>query len=83
MHAVSADVSIGRTFWKVLTPYLGVGSDAVLVRETSDAVNLKSEAILVPHMTAGFEVRWWHLGIGAETNFGALASYQAQVSAVF
>jgi hypothetical protein len=36
MHAVSADVSIGRTFWKVLTPYLGVGSDAVLVRETSD-----------------------------------------------
>jgi len=83
MHAVGVDVSIGRTFWHVVTPYLGVGSDAVLVRETSDAVALKSEAILVPHATAGFEVRYWHVAIGAEAQLSALTSYQARVSAVF
>jgi hypothetical protein len=83
MHAFTADVSIGRTFWRVLTPYLGVGSDVVLARETSDAVNLKSEALFVPHLTAGAEVRYWHVAIGAEVQVGALTSYQAQVSAVF
>jgi hypothetical protein len=83
MHALSADVSIGHTFWKVLTPYLALGGDAVLVRETSHAVDLKSEGILVPHATAGFEVRYWHVAIGAEAQVSALTSYQAQVSAVF
>lgn len=83
MHAVSTDVSIGRTLWKVLTPYLGVGADTVLVRETSEAVELESEAIFVPRLTAGAEVRWWHLGIGAEIHVAALTSYQVQVAAVF
>jgi len=83
MHAAGIDVSIGRTFWKVLTPYLGLGSDAVLARETSDAVALKTEAMVVPHATAGFEVRYWHVAIGAEAQLSALTSYQAQVSAVF
>jgi hypothetical protein len=83
MHALSADVSVGRTFWKVFTPYLGLGSDAVLVRETSDAVDLQSERLVVPHATAGFEVRYWHVAIGAEAQLSALTSYQAQVSAVF
>jgi hypothetical protein len=83
MHALSADVSVGRTFWNVLTPYLGLGSDAVVVRETSDAVDLKSEALVVPRLTAGFEVRYWHVAIGAEAQLSALTSYQATVSAVF
>ncbi len=83
MHAITADVSIGRTFWKVLTPYLGVGTDAVLARETSPAVSLKTEAVLVPHATAGLEVRYWHVAIGAEAQLSAVTSYQAQVSAVF
>jgi hypothetical protein len=83
MHAFTADVSLGRTFWKVLTPYLGLGADAVIARETSDAVDLKSEAILVPHATVGFEVSYWHVAIGAEAQVSALTSYQAQVSAVF
>lgn len=83
MHAASVDVSIGRTFWNVLTPYLGLGSDAVFVRETSDAVDLQSEAIFVPRATAGFEVRYWHVAVGAEAQLSALTSYQAQVSAVF
>ncbi len=83
MHAATADVSIGRTFWNVLTPYVGVGSDAVLARETSPVVNLKTEALVVPHATAGFEVRTWHVAIGAEAQLSALTSYQAQVSAVF
>jgi hypothetical protein len=83
MHAITADVSAGRTFWKVLTPYLALGADTVLVRETSDAVDLDSEALFVPHATVGFEVRWWHLAVGAEAQVSALTSYQARVSAVF
>ena len=83
MHAFSADVSIGHAFWNVLTPYLGVGSDAVLVRETSKAVDLQSERLVVPHLTVGFEARYWHVAIGAEAQLSALTSLQAQVSAVF
>ncbi len=85
MQAFTADVSVGRTFWNVLTPYLGVGSDAVLVRETSKAVDLKSERLLVPHATAGFEARYWHVAIGAEAQMSVRAptSYQVQVSAAF
>jgi hypothetical protein len=83
MHAVSADVSIGRTFWNVLTPYVGLGSDAVLARETSDAVALETESLVVPRLTTGFDVRWWRLAVGAEAHVSALTSYQAHVSAVF
>jgi len=83
MHAVGVDVSIGRTFWNVLTPYLGFGSDAVLVRETADVVDLESEAILVPHATAGLQARYWHVAVGAEAQLSAVNSYQAQVSVVF
>ena len=83
MHAVTADVSVGRTFWHVLTPYLALGGDAVLARETSDAVALKTEALLVPHATAGLEARFWHVAVGAEVQASALVTFQAQVSAVF
>jgi hypothetical protein len=83
MHAVTLDVSAGRTFWKVLTPYLGVGVDGVFVRETSSAVSLKDEAILVPHLAAGAEVRWWHVSVGAEVQVGALTAYQVQLAALF
>lgn len=83
MQAVTADVSVGRTFWKVLTPYVGVGTDAVLARETSDAVSLKTEAVDVPHALAGFEVRYWHVAAGFEAQRGALASYEAHLSATF
>jgi hypothetical protein len=83
MHALSADLSVGHTFWGVLTPYLAVGSEAVFVRETSAAVDLKNEFLVVPHLTAGFEVRLWHVAIGAEAQRSALTSVQAQVSAVF
>lgn len=55
----------------------------MLVRETSRVVDLKSEALLVPHATAGFEVRHWHVAIGAAAQLSALTSYQAQVTAVF
>lgn len=82
MHAATADLSIGRTLWNVLTPYVALGTDAVLVRETSDAVDLKREALVVPRLTAGFEARWWHIGVGAEVSFAALTSYQLQLSAV-
>ena len=54
MHAATADVSVGRTFWNVFTPYVGLGSDAVLARETSDAVNLETEAVVLPRFTGGF-----------------------------
>jgi hypothetical protein len=83
MHAIGTDVTVGRTFWKVLTPYLGLGADTVLVRETSPAVSLRSEAILVPHGTAGAELRYWHVAVGAEAQVAALTTFQARVSAVF
>jgi hypothetical protein len=83
MQAFTADVSVGRTFWNVLTPYVALGSDAVLARETSKAVALETERLVVPHLAAGFEVRYWHVAIGAEAQVSALTSYQAQVSAVF
>jgi hypothetical protein len=83
MHAVSADVSVGRTFWNAVTPYLGVGSDAVYVRETSDAVDLRSEALVVPRLTAGLEARYWHVTVGAEAQLSAITSYQAQVAFTF
>jgi hypothetical protein len=83
MHALTADVSMGRTFWNVLTPYLGLGADAVLVRETSDAVDLRRESLLVPHLTGGLEVRFWHVAVGAEVQRSALTSAQVKVAAVF
>ena len=83
MHAITADVSAGRTFWNVLTPYLGLGTDLVLARETSDAVELESEAQVVPHLVSGLEVRFWHVAVGAEAQLAALTSFQVQLSAVF
>jgi hypothetical protein len=83
MHALTGDVSVGRTFWRAVTPYLGVGVDAVVARETSDAVSLETEALVVPHGTAGAEVRFWHVALGAEAQVSALTSIQAQLSAVF
>ena len=83
MHAATVDISMGRTFWKVLTPYVGVGSDAVIARETSDAVDLQTEYLVVPHFLAGIQVRYWHAALGIEAQVSAVTSYQAQVSAVF
>jgi hypothetical protein len=82
MHAVSADVAAGRTFWDVFTPYLGLGSDLVLARETSDAVDLQNEAQLVPRALGGLEVRFGYVALGAEAHVGALTSFQVQLSMV-
>ena len=81
MHAVTADVTAGRTFRNRVTPYVGVGSNWILARETTDAVALKRELQDVPHVLGGLEVRFWHLAIGAEVNRAALTSVQVQVGA--
>jgi opacity protein-like surface antigen len=83
MHAVTTEVSVGRTFWGAVTPYAGVGLDHVLALETSPAVQLRDEALSVPHAFAGVEVRYWRLTAGAEVQVGALTSWQAQVGFVF
>lgn len=83
MHALTLDASAGRTFWEVLTPYVGLGTDMVLARETSDAVDLDTEVPVVPHAFAGVELRYWHVAFGFEGQIGALPSAQMQVSAVF
>jgi len=83
MHALSAGISLDRTFWNTLTPYLGVGGDMVLARETSSAVNLNSELVLAPHVLAGVEVAFWHVAVGIEGQYGALPSAQLQVSGMF
>ena len=83
MHAVSADVAAGRTFWSRFTPYLSLGSDLVFARETSDVVALQNETEIVPRATGGFEFRYWHIGFGAEAHVSELTSWQMQVSALF
>lgn len=83
MHAATIDLSVGRTFWDVLTPYVGAGADAVLARETSAAVDLATERLVVPHATAGVQVRYGHVALGAEAQLSAVNSYQAQLSALF
>jgi len=83
MHAGSFEVAAGRTFWGVLTPYLALGTDMVVARETSDTVDLHHETEVVPHAIAGLEVKYWHLAFGAEANLGTLTSYQVQVAGVF
>ena len=83
MHAVTADLSVGRTLWRGLRPYAGLGADAVLARETSNRVNLRNENMVVPHAFAGFD--WTvlrRLSLGAELTQGALPSAQVQVAAV-
>ena len=83
MHAATFDVSAGRTFLGLITPYVGVGSDAVLANERSKAVDLEQEAMDVPHRFAGVEVRFWRLALGAELNRGALTTFQVQVASIF
>jgi hypothetical protein len=83
MHALTLDVAVGRTFWKVLTPYLGLGADAVYARETSAAVSLKTETLLVPHLTGGLEVRFWHFAVGVEAQVATVDSYQVQLAFLF
>lgn len=83
MHALTADVSVGRTFWNSLTPYVGVGSDLVLARETASTVDLDTELVPAPHALAGVELSFWHVALGVEGQYGAIPTLQAQVSAVF
>lgn len=83
MHDVGADVVVGRTFWNTLTPYAGVGGDVVLARETSKRVDLDTEVVPVPHALVGTEVKFWHVALGAEAQYGAIPSLQLMASAVF
>ncbi len=83
MHAVTADVSVGRTLWHGIRPYVGLGADGVLARETSNAVNLRSENIIAPHVFGGFDVTLLRrVSLGAEFTQGALPSAQVQLGAV-
>jgi len=83
MHAVTTDVSAGRTFWNVLTPYAGVGADLVIARETSDVVALHAETQVVPHAIGGAELKFWHLALGVEGELSALNRFEFKVAGVF
>jgi len=83
MHAVTADIAAGHTFRNLFTPYLGLGADAVLARETSNAVALQTEKQVVPHAVGGLEVRFRHVALGAEAYRAALTSFQVQLTALF
>ncbi|HEX5062228.1 MAG TPA: hypothetical protein VFV99_22815 [Kofleriaceae bacterium] len=83
MHALTGDVSVGRTLRYQITPYVGVGADGVLARETSSMVELDTEYSLVGHAFAGFEVAYRSLRFGAEGQFSAVSSAQAQLAWVF
>lgn len=82
MHAVTADVSVGRTLWGMFKPYVGVGADGILARETSQAVSLKTESSVVPHTFGGLDVTLWgRVTVGAEYTRGVVPSSHVQVSA--
>lgn len=83
MHAIGLDVTAGHTLWSIVTPYVGVGLDSVMARETSDAVELDTAYVSSPHLTAGLEVRYWYVALGAEYQYAPIPTFQAQVSAVF
>lgn len=82
MHALTADVSVGRT-WRRVSPYVGVGTDAVLARETSPMVDLATEYAVTPHAFAGVEVAVSHLRLGAEAQLATVSSAQAQAAWTF
>ena len=83
MHSFTADVAAERTLWGIVRPYVGVGTDGVLARETTSAVNLQSENQFVPHAFGGVDVTLWNrLSIGAEYTRGPVPSTQIQVAAV-
>ena len=83
MHSGTIDVAVGRQYWGLLRPYVGVGGDGVFARETSDAVNLRSENMFVPHVFGGADITLWRrVTVGAEVSRGALWSTQLQVGAV-
>ncbi len=83
MHAFTTDVAVARTLWGALTPYVGVGSDLVLVRETSDAVELANEELTVSHAMGGVEYRLWHVAIGVEGYLSEINTFQFQIGAAF
>lgn len=83
MHAFTADISGGRTFWKVFTPYVALGSDLVLASERTAVVDLESETQFVPHAIGGVELRYWHLTAGMEAHVADVSSFQLQVGAIF
>jgi hypothetical protein len=83
MHALSADVSAGHTFRYHITPYAGVGTDAVLARETSPMVTLDTEYNTVGRAFAGVELALRGLRIGAEAHYSEIPSGELQMAYVF
>lgn len=83
MHAFTADISADRRVWHDVRTYAGVGAEAVIARETSAAVNLRDETVLVPHLFAGVDalIRS-RLSVGAEFALGALPSLHLQVGGI-
>jgi hypothetical protein len=75
--------SAGHAFRNLITPYVGLGADGVLARETSQAVNLQTETQFVPHAVGGLELRFWHVALGGEVQVAALTSLQLQVTGLF
>lgn len=83
MHAITADVSVERKVRWGLRPYLGVGADGVLARETSSAVNLRDEALVAPHAFTGVAATvLGRVDLALEFTAGARPSTQIQVAAL-
>jgi opacity protein-like surface antigen len=83
MHALTADVSVGRRVWRGLSTYAGLGADGVFVRETSDAVDLRKERLIAPHLFGGVSATVGRrVSVGAEYTLGPRPSLHVQVGAV-
>ncbi|MCC6350045.1 MAG: hypothetical protein IT347_10705 [Candidatus Eisenbacteria bacterium] len=83
LQAATGDLEAGRTFWNVFTPYAGVGTTVVVVRETTDSVDLHSETLQIPHVLGGAELRWWRFSLGGEVRASALTTFEVQLATIF
>lgn len=83
MHALTADVSVGRRVRRGLRAYAGLGADGVFARETSDAVDLRDERVVVPHLFGGVDAAVGRrVSVGAEFTLGPRPTAHLQVGAV-
>lgn len=84
MHALTLDLSLGKGLGGGLRPYVGLGADQVIARETTNAVDLHAEHILVPHYFGGLAVTIMdHVELGAEVVSSAVMTQHLQIALSF
>jgi hypothetical protein len=81
MHAITADISVGRALRGAVNAYLGAGADGVIATERSPVVTLDRETLVVGHVFGGVDATFRRrVSVGAEVTVGARPSVQLHLS---